>query len=444
MNANRSISYQPISNNKKSHKIKEHLSQLAIKIKVGMDENQILIDTINNLCINIHKSKQQLKKFTSMQNKSNIESELSKNISNLKTSNKNTIIQKKILFQKYIKLKNKYNNELEPLYTELNILSDRKFIMENIINKKEYEILKYSSEFEDTMNLYIREDKREIISNNLDMDEDLIILDLEKSQSILLNRLKEFNKTFNKCADLKKNINILKNIIQKVKKKNINNLTKEEENILFYNKKNYKKNKNIDYQYIEDLNSIEEDSILNDTITSEYEDDENIEFIPLSNNYYPIKLNGKFKIPKINLEQIEYNKRKFKQEDAEKSLSREIKDYDEYDLKIKDLKNKIKKAKIKNKRYMDKCINFENKLKMMHKIIMNMEKYNFELTKSSSRNQNSYSNKHFSSKVLANTGGRQQMSSYSVRGRGSTKFGNSFINNNIINDNSEKNNDASF
>ena len=444
MNANKSISYQPISNNKKSHKIKEHLSQLAIKIKVGMDENQILIDTINNLCINIHKSKQQLKKFTSMQNKSNIESELSKNIANLKTSNKNLTIQKKIIFQKYIKLKNKYNNELEPLNTELNILSDRKFIMENILNKKEYEINKFSSEFEDTMNLYIREDRREYISNNLDMDEDLIIIDLEKSQSILLNRLKDFNKIFNKCSDIKNYINILKNIIQKVKKKNINSLTKEEENILFYNKKNNNKYKNIDYQYIDELNSIEEDSILNDTITSEYEDDEYIEFTPSANIYYPIKLNGKFKIPKINLEQIEYNKRKFKQEDAEKSLSREIKDYDENDLKIKDLKNKIRKAKIKNKRYMEKCTNFENKIKMMNKIIMNMEKYNFELTKSASRNPNSYNNKHFSSRSIGNTGGRQQMTSFSVRGRGSTKFGNSFINNNIINDNNENNNDVSF
>lgn len=442
MNSNRSISYQPISNNKKSHKIKEHLSQLAIKIKVGMDENQILIDTINNLCINIHKSKQQLKKFTSMKNKSNIESELSKNISNLKTTNKNLLIQKKILFQKYIKLKNKYNNELEPLNTELNILSDRKFIMENIIIKKEYEITKYTNEFEDTMNLYIREDRREFISNNLDMDEDIIIMDLDKSQSILLNRLKDFNKTFNKCADIKQNINILKNIIQKVKKKNINNLTKEEEDILFCNNKKYNKNKY--YRYINELNSIEEDSILNDTITSEYEDDENIEFLPIANNYYPIKLDGKFKIQQINLEQIEYNKRKFKQEDAEKSLSREIKEYDECDLKIKDLKNKIKKAKIKNKRYLEKCINFENKIKMMNKIIMNMEKYNFELTKSASRNPNSYNIKHFSSRSIGTTGGRQQMSSFSVRGRSSTKFGNSFINNNIINDNSENNNDVSF
>ncbi len=437
MNANKSISYQTLSNNKKPYPIKQHLSQLAIKIKVDMDENQILIDNINNLCINIHKSKQQLKKFTAMQNKTSLENELVKNITNLKTSNKNLALQRKILLQKYIKLKNKYNNELEPLNTELNILSDRKFIMENIINKKDYDIVKYSLEYNESLNLYLREEKREFVSNNLDMDEDLIIIDLEKKQSLLLNKLKEYNKIFNKILEQKNNINILKNIISKINSHNINELTKEEENILFNRKKN-KKN-NIDYKFIEELNkSIEEDSILNDTITSEYEDDENIEFIPISNNYYPIKLEGKFKIPRINLEQIEYNKRKFKQEDAEKSLSREIKDIDETELKIKELKNKIKKAKNKNKRYQEKCTNFENKIKMMEKIIYNMKKYNFELAKSSSRN--TYNNKHFSSRSIGNNGGRQQMNSYSVRGR-TPKFENNYINNNL---NINNNDDNSF
>ena len=431
MNANKSISYQPLSNNEKPYQIKEHLSVLATKIKVRMDENQILIDTINNLCINIHKSKQQLKKFSLFQNKSNIENELCKNISNLKTSNKNLALQRRILLQKYIKLKNKYSKELEPLNTELNILSDRKFIMENIMDKKDYEIIKYTNECNDTLNLYLREEKREYISNNLDMDEDIIIVDLEKSQALLLNKLKEFNKTINKCNDCKQNINLLKNIIKKVKNKNIKDLSREEENILF-NIKNNRINSN---KYIDELNSIEEDSILNDTITSEYDDDENIEFTPLSNNYYPIKLEGKFEIPKINLEQIEYNKRKFKQEDAEKSLSREIKDYDEYDLQIKELKNKIRKEKIKNKKYQEKCINFEKKQKLMEQIIINMKKYNFE-SMSSFRKGNTYNNKQ---NEIGNIG-RHQISPFSVRGR-TNKLGNKYINNN---NNLNDNNDNSF
>ena len=442
MNPNKSISYQPIPNQRKPYQIKEHLSVLATKIKVGMDENQILIDTINNLCINIHKSKQQLKKFTTFQNKSNIENELIKYNTNLKNTNKNLALQRKITLQKYIKLKNKYNNELEPLYTEYNILSDRKFIMENIMNKKEFEIAKYSHEFDDILNLYIREEKREYISNNLDMDEDIIIMDLEKSQGYLLSKLKDFNKVSNRRKDLEKNIKNCRNIIKKIKKRKFNELTDEENNILFNNKnKNVNLKNAIDIKYIEEINSIEEDSILNDTINSEYDDDENIEFTPLSNNYYPIKLEGKFKIPKINLEQIEYNKRKFKQEDAEKSLSREIKDYDENCLKIKDLKNKIKKLKNKNKKYQQKCANFQKKIKLMEKIILNMEKYNNQLPINSSRNKNIYNNKHISIKPIGNSSGRQQMNSYSVRNRG-IKFGNKILNGGNIN--FENNNDISF
>ena len=216
MNPNKSISYEPFSLQKKQYPIKQHLSQLAIKIKVDMDENQILIDNINNICINIRKSKQQLKKFSSMQNKTNIENELIKNITNLKTSNKNLAMQRKILLQKYIKLKTKYNNELEPLNTELNILSDRKFIMENIISKKDYDIVKYTLAYNDSLNLYLREEKREFYSNNLDMDEDIIIIDLEKKQTLLLNKLKDYNKTINKIIELKKNINLMKNIINKI------------------------------------------------------------------------------------------------------------------------------------------------------------------------------------------------------------------------------------
>ena len=126
------ITYQPHHSSKKKHKIKEHLSQLASKIKIRMDENQILMETINTVCINIKKNRQQLKKFSSNQSKENIKTELNKNILNLKNNNKTLLIQKKMLFHKYIKLKNKYYTELEPIYTELKLLNDRKFIMENI------------------------------------------------------------------------------------------------------------------------------------------------------------------------------------------------------------------------------------------------------------------------------------------------------------------------
>ncbi len=394
---NLNITYQPKQSTKKTHKIKEHLSQLASTIKIRMDENQILMDTINNICINIKKSKQQLKKFSSNQNKENAKSEFNKNITNLTKSNKNLIIQKKLLFHKYIKLKNKYFTELEPVNTELKLLNDRKFILENIIKKRDFEIGRYEVSLEVFYAPLVREDKREIFSNNIDIDEDSIIINLEKSQTTLLNKLKDFNKYHNKAIELKKEKEILVKILKKLKgKRNINNFSVEEKNIL-YNKNNSRKNKYS--QNIQDIsnsliNSIDGNEsilsdIMNDTINSEYEDEEYIEFISLQKNYKPLILteNLKTKIPKINLEQIEFNKMKFKQEDAEKSLSRELKNFDEIDLKKELVKSMIKKEKAKNKKLNNKLMNLSKKINMMKKIINSMELNNYKLSNSAIRDK---------------------------------------------------------
>jgi hypothetical protein len=394
---NLNITYQPKQSTKKTHKIKEHLSQLASTIKIRMDENQILMDTINNICINIKKSKQQLKKFSSNQNKENAKSELNKNITNLTKSNKNLIIQKKLLFHKYIKLKNKYFTELEPVNTELKLLNDRKFILENIIKKRDFEIGRYEVSLEVFYAPLVREDKREIFSNNIDIDEDSIIINLEKSQTTLLNKLKDFNKYHNKAIELKKEKEILVKILKKLKgKRNINNFSVEEKNIL-YNKNNSRKNKysqNIQHISNSLINSIDGNEsilsdIMNDTINSEYEDEEYIEFISLQKNYKPLILteNLKTKIPKINLEQIEFNKMKFKQEDAEKSLSRELKNFDEIDLKKELVKSMIKKEKAKNKKLNNKLMNLSKKINMMKKIINSMELNNYKLSNSAIRDK---------------------------------------------------------
>ena len=397
MNLN-NITYQPKQSSKKTYKIKEHLSQLASTIKIRMDENQILMDTINNICINIKKSKQQLKKFSSNQNKENAKSELNKNISNLTKTNKNLLIQKKMLFHKYIKLKNKYFTELEPVNTELKLLNDRKFILENIIKRRDFEIEQYETNLEIFYAPLVREEKREIFSNNIDIDEDSIIYNLEKSQTTLLNKLKDFNKYHNKATELKKEKETLVKLIKKLKgKRNINDLSMEEKNFL-NNKINSRKNKflqnNQDIINNSLLNSIDGNSsilsdIMNDTINSEYEDEENIEFISLQKNYKPLILtqNLKNKIPKINLEQIEFNKMKFKQEDAEKSLSRELKNFDEIDLKKELVKSMIKKEKAKNKKLNNKLMNLSKKINMMKKIINSMELNNYKLSNSAIRDK---------------------------------------------------------
>ena len=380
------ISYQPKASGKKQNRVKEHLSQLASNIKIRMDENHILMDTINYLCINIKKYRQQLKKLLLNQNKENIRTEINKNILNLKNSNKNVETQKKLLFHKYIKLKNKFYNELEPLNTELKLLNDRKFIIDNIIKKRNFEIERNEKVLNLIIGSFIREDKREIFSNNIDIDEDNFINNLDKYQTLLLSKLKDFNKYHNKSEESKKEIDKLKKIIKKLKEKK--KLSDEEKNII-YNKKNNNKiineeNNNNNNNKIEEENSIMSD-IMNDTINSEYEDEENIEFIPEDKIYKPIIL--KIKIPKINLKQIEYNKMKFKQEDAEKSLSRELKNFNEFDMKKIIIKDAIKKEKIKNKKLSNKYLNLSKKIKMMENIVKNMEEYNYKLSLSAFRDR---------------------------------------------------------
>ena len=378
------ISYQPKASGKKQNRVKEHLSQLASNIKIRMDENHILMDTINYLCINIKKYRQQLKKLLLNQNKENIRTEINKNILNLKNSNKNVETQKKLLFHKYIKLKNKFYNELEPLNTELKLLDDRKFIIDNIIKKRNFEIERNEKALNLIIGSFIREDKREIFSNNIDIDEDNFINNLDKYQTLLLSKLKDFNKYHNKSEESKKEIDKLKKIIKKLKEKK--KLSDEEKNII-YNKKNNNKiinEENNNNNKIEEENSIMSD-IMNDTINSEYEDEENIEFIPEDKIYKPIIL--KIKIPKINLKQIEYNKMKFKQEDAEKSLSRELKNFNEFDMKKIIIKDAIKKEKIKNKKLSNKYLNLSKKIKMMENIVKNMEEYNYKLSLSAFRDR---------------------------------------------------------
>ena len=390
------ITLQPKSS-KKAHRIKEHLSQLASGIKVRMDENQILMDTINTVCINIKKSRQQLKKFVSNQNKDAIKLEMNKNNTHIKSSNKNLITQKKMLFHKYIKLKNKFFTELEPINTELKLLSDRKFIMENIMIKRDFEIEKLEMESDNIFDPLTREEERDIFTNNIDIDEDNIIYMLEKSQSTLLNKLKEFNKYNIKVNELIKEKKILQNIIKKLKdNKKIKDFSLDEQNILL-KKNNPKKNiiniqdeQNIDNSGIktqEKGNISLLSDIMNDTINSEYEEEDNIEFITEQKNYKPIILTTKLrsKIPTINLQQIEYNKMKFKQEYREKSLSREIKNMDEFDTKKEMLKALIKKEKFRNKKLSNKYNTLVQKINMMKKIVKNMTNYNYQLCQSSFR-----------------------------------------------------------
>ena len=92
------------------------------------------------------------------------------------------------------------------------------------------------------------------------------------------------------------------------------------------NKSNSDKINDIEYinEYIDKLEA--EDSILNESISSVIEDDyNNIEFPDVTSDKCAINKNNlenKFNLPKLSMSQIIYNKKKFKPEDEEKSLSR--------------------------------------------------------------------------------------------------------------------------
>ena len=271
--------------------------------------------------------------------------------------------------------------------------------MENIIKKRDFEIERNKLNLEVLYIPFAREEQREIFGNNLEMDEDDIINDLEKNQSILLNKLKDFNKYNNRVKELNKEKEILSKILNKLKgrKKKLNEFSLEEQNVL-YKKINPKRN-NYLLQYNEGMNSSLLNTIdcnnsilsdiMNETINSEYDEEENIEFISSQKNYKPLILsqNLRNKIPKINLEQIEFNKMKFKQEDAEKSLSRELKNFDEYDMKKEIIKSMIKKEKAKNKRLVNKILDINQKINMMEKIITNLKIHNYKLSTSAFRDK---------------------------------------------------------
>ena len=78
------------------------------------------------------------------------------------------------------------------------------------------------------------------------------------------------------------------------------------------------------------------------------------------------------------MEQIIYNKKRFKQEDAEKSLSRIINKPTSKDIEIKKIKDNIKKMKKKIKSKELRCKEFEEKIKIIENIIENYNLVNEE------------------------------------------------------------------
>ena len=110
-----------------------------------------------------------------------------------------------------------------------------------------------------------------------------------------------------------------------------------------------------------------------DDLNSDSEDDVN--FPDKINDTHQIKNNeNKIIIPKIDLKQIEYNKRKFKQKDDEVSLTRSRNDDDSLVLsKIRRIKQKIKNLKRKVKTKFEKIKKYEQRIPEMEMYLKNYD-----------------------------------------------------------------------
>ena len=337
------------------------LSVLATEARTGIDENQQLTGAISILEKLVKNNKLILKKITSYNkiSKKEIETNLIEEKKELVELNKSLKGDRNYMKMKYTKAKSEMDETLKNLKTELDILINRKFILTNVLIEKENIIRKLKFNIKTLCAPpypIIKEEVRERFLDIMDCDERLSEF-LERLQADLMSESKSFNQYQNRCIQLLKYKKILLDIIDDIKyNKNIERFLE-------------KNNENKIDEYIEKINN--EDSFLNESISSAYEENyNNIEFPIIINEKCVIKkssLYEKFNFPKLSLGQIIYNKKRFKPEDAEKSLSRNLPN-SKY-LEMKKMKENIRKIKKKNKLKESRIKEFEEKIKKMEDIL---------------------------------------------------------------------------
>jgi len=337
------------------------LSVLATEARTGIDENQQLTGAISILEKLVKNNKLILKKITSYNkiSKKEIETNLIEEKKELVELNKSLKGDRNYMKMKYTKAKSEMDETLKNLKTELDILINRKFILTNVLIEKENIIKKLKFNIKTLCSPpypIIKEEVRERFLDIMDCDERLSEF-LERLQADLMSESKSFNQYQNRCIQLLKYKKILLDIIDDIKyNKNIERFLE-------------KNNENKIDEYIEKINN--EDSFLNESISSAYEENyNNIEFPIIINEKCVIKkssLYEKFNFPKLSLGQIIYNKKRFKPEDAEKSLSRNLPN-SKY-LEMKKMKENIRKIKKKNKLKESRIKEFEEKIKKMEDIL---------------------------------------------------------------------------
>ena len=371
----------PISRNNKSD-IKNKLSFLATNAKNRLNQNQNLNELITIKRKQISRNKENLTKFSSLnltiKNGTELENQIIKEI---KSNNKELLSLNKYLNEQINNLNNRYESlkELwyknnESLVDQLNIVKDRKFIYENVLAEKEVQIRRLDTNLTELyFQLYKDLEKREILFDDqyYDYDEELSN-NLNNYKDILFNKCLGFNKYKNMSKTLKKQSIELKNKIKNITRY-INTLKNLNNNFDFIDFSNYNNNLCIEgEECMKENNDISDnirintdDSILLSNEAGSFETEEEIDTYDIIINSLieeKSKLKLDVKIPKIDLSQINYNKRKLKFEDKEKSLSRNNEyDKDIYSIRKRKIKKKIKLNMEKKEILIEKLINYKKK-----------------------------------------------------------------------------------
>ena len=354
---------------------KKNLSQIAYICIDNININKILNDKISLILKTINENKKLIEKYLKLLllPKNNLVKIIKSDfkLKNKEIQNYNLNL---IKFNQNLRIKKLHlldviaekSNEKQ----EYENLLEQQFIIKNALIKKDNYINKFYNDlnFLITYPLFI-EKKREYYLKDIILDNDMKDI-LIYYQNILTKKSKKFNKIHNEIISLE---NTIKNL--KIEKKNINlNINTEEINST---------ENNIITTTINNLTNF---NINNDNYSEQFSiDDNNSELneINFEDNIFLFNsLNNKINIPKIDLKQIDFNKKKYLEEIM---LSRDLNSNEDYIFiknKIKLLKRKIKKYKIKIKIKQEKLIKYEEKIcDMKNFFIINEKNYIKEINK---------------------------------------------------------------
>lgn len=375
MKKNKKPNFEISNNNRKELKAK--ISFLATNVKNKLNENQYLTELIKIKRRQISKNKDILTKFsnfyTYIKSRNELGNEIIKEIKSynkeLESTNKNIRSEINNINNKYIYLQNTFYQKNESLFNQLNLLKDRKFIYENALKEKEFKI-KELINYLDEIYMQLGDEKKTLFDEDeySESDEELKKY-LDKYKELLMNKSKGFNKNKNLIKDLKKKNIELKKKIKSINRY-INTLNNINTNFDYIDFTNYKNNIYIEgeecmKEKMDEYNNIVEDSF---NLSNDMEIPEIQIYDLITNSAFEeeTKLKLNYDIPRLDLSQINYNKKKLELQEEEKSLSRDnLNSEDINSIRINELKEEIKKIYEKKERYIEKINKYKKKIKQL-------------------------------------------------------------------------------